>query len=61
MSDKLQISKSIAFDRVNRLDNKQNSPVITRCTFFNDKALILNNATNRKELTFTLGKTFLGK
>jgi chromosome segregation ATPase len=41
LTDKLEIAESVEFDRVHRISNKPNSPVIAKCTFYKDKVKIL--------------------
>ena len=41
LTDKVELSRTIEFDRVHRLNSKPNSPVIARCTYFKDKNTIL--------------------
>ena len=37
----LEMADDFQFDRVHRLSDKSNSPVVARCTFFKDKVKIL--------------------
>ena len=41
LTDKLELSEDIEFDRVHRLNSKSDSPVIARCAFYKQKLTIL--------------------
>lgn len=41
ITDKLELSEDIEFDRVHRLSSKADSPVIARCVFYKQKLAIL--------------------
>ncbi|KAL8564100.1 hypothetical protein ACOMHN_034577 [Nucella lapillus] len=48
MIDKFDFTREIEFDRVHRLGNRENSPIIARCTFYKDKEEILRAKKNLK-------------
>eukprot|EP00745_Piridium_sociabile_P029148 TRINITY_DN47464_c1_g1_i4.p1 TRINITY_DN47464_c1_g1~~TRINITY_DN47464_c1_g1_i4.p1 ORF type:complete len:325 (-),score=61.62 TRINITY_DN47464_c1_g1_i4:364-1338(-) len=41
ITDKLEMSDSVQFDRVHRLNSSPKSPMVARCTFFKDKEKML--------------------
>ena len=43
LRDNLGLTEQIEFDRVHRIGNKQDAPLIARCTFYKDKIKILRN------------------
>ena len=58
LTDKLELSRTIEFDRVHRLNSKPNSPVIARCTYFKDKNAILKARYKLKGSNIFLGEDF---
>ena len=58
LTDKLELSRTIEFDRVHRLNSKPNSPVIARCTYFKDKNTILKARYKLKGSNIFLGEDF---
>ena len=47
-TDRLELSDDIHFDRVHRINNKPNSPVIARFSFFKQKQSVLKNKNKLK-------------
>ena len=58
LTDKLELSRTIEFDRVHRLNSKPNSLVIARCTYFKDKNTILKARYKLKGSNIFLGEDF---
>ena len=58
LTDKLELSRTIEFDRVHRFNSKPNSPVIARCTYFKDKNTILKARYKLKGSNIVLGEDF---
>ncbi|KAL8596552.1 hypothetical protein ACOMHN_059393 [Nucella lapillus] len=58
MIDKFDFTREIEFDRVHRLGNRENSPIIERCTFHKDKEEILRAKKNLKGSRVFVGEDF---
>ena len=58
LTDKLELSRTIDFDGVHRLNSKPNSPVIARCTYFKDKNTIQKARYKLKGSNIFLGEDF---
>ncbi|KAL8578257.1 hypothetical protein ACOMHN_005648 [Nucella lapillus] len=58
MIDKFDFTREIEFDRVHRLGNRENSPIIARCTFYKDKEEILRAKKNLKGSRVFVGEDF---
>ena len=58
LTDRLEMSQSVEFDRVHRLNNKANSPIIARCTYFKDKDKILKSRGKLRGSTIFIGEDF---
>lgn len=58
ITDKLELGDDIVFDRVHRLSNKPDSPVITRCAFFKDKVTILKAKRKLQGSQISIGEDF---
>ena len=48
LTDNLEMHESPQFDRVHRLSAEPDSPIVARCTFYNDKATIMKAKTKLK-------------
>ena len=57
-TDTLELSESVPFDRVHRLGDKPNAPLIARCTYYKDKAKILKAKNKLKGSNIFIGEDF---
>ena len=57
-TDKLELAEDIGMDRVHRLGNKKNSPIIARCTFYKDKVSIMKAKSKLKGTDVFVGDDF---
>jgi hypothetical protein len=58
LTDKLELSHEVQFDRVHRLSGKPDSPIIARCCFFKDKVRILKEKRRLKGSDIFIGEDF---
>ena len=58
ITDKLEFSDNVEFDRVHRLNSKPDSPLIACCTFYKDKARILRARNKLKGTQIFIGEDF---
>ena len=58
ITDRLELSQSVEFDRIHRLNNKPNSPIIARCTYYKDKDAILKARGKLRGSTIFIGEDF---
>eukprot|EP00745_Piridium_sociabile_P035534 TRINITY_DN6216_c0_g1_i1.p1 TRINITY_DN6216_c0_g1~~TRINITY_DN6216_c0_g1_i1.p1 ORF type:complete len:347 (-),score=49.22 TRINITY_DN6216_c0_g1_i1:468-1508(-) len=58
ITDKLEFSDNVEFDRVHRLSSNPNSPIVARCTFFKDKDRILRAKQKLKGSQIFVGEDF---
>ncbi|XP_070205220.1 GRIP and coiled-coil domain-containing protein 2-like [Littorina saxatilis] len=58
ITDKLELSEDVQFDRVHRLSAKPNSPVIARCTFYQDKVKMLRAKRKLQGSQIFIGEDF---
>eukprot|EP00745_Piridium_sociabile_P021828 TRINITY_DN3372_c0_g1_i2.p1 TRINITY_DN3372_c0_g1~~TRINITY_DN3372_c0_g1_i2.p1 ORF type:complete len:291 (-),score=34.93 TRINITY_DN3372_c0_g1_i2:188-1060(-) len=59
LTDKLDMSREIEFDRVHRLSAKPDSPIIVRCTSYKDKVRILKEKKEiKRQRHFYRGRFF---
>lgn len=58
LTDQLELSETVQFDRVHRLSGKPNAPIIARCTFYKDKVKILKEKGKLKGSTVFIGEDF---
>ena len=58
LTDKLELSRSVEFDRVHRLNNKSNSPIIARCTYYKDKDTVLKARSKLRGSNIFIGEDF---
>ena len=56
--DKLELTGDFEFDRVHRVNSKENSPIVARCTFYKDKVSILKAKKKLKGSTVFIGEDF---
>jgi predicted RNase H-like nuclease (RuvC/YqgF family) len=57
-TDNLELSETVTFDRVHRLNGKSNSPVIMRCTFFKEKLNVLKAKAKLQGSDMFIGEDF---
>ena len=58
LTEKMGMSADIPFDRVHRLGNKTNAPLIARCTFYKDKINILKSSNKLKGTDLYVNEDF---
>lgn len=58
ITDKLEMTRTVEFDRVHRLNNKPDSPIIARCCFYKDRVQILKAKRNLKGTNVFIGEDF---
>ena len=58
LTDKLGLSDPVEFDRVHRVSDKKDSPIIARCTFFKDKNMILKAKKKLRGSDIFIGEDF---
>eukprot|EP00745_Piridium_sociabile_P007047 TRINITY_DN14532_c0_g1_i1.p1 TRINITY_DN14532_c0_g1~~TRINITY_DN14532_c0_g1_i1.p1 ORF type:complete len:424 (+),score=72.50 TRINITY_DN14532_c0_g1_i1:185-1456(+) len=58
LTDKLDITKEVEFDRVHRLNGKSDSPIIARCCFYKDKINILKEKRKLRGSNTFIGEDF---
>ena len=58
LTDSLEMAENVEFDRVHRINNKPNSPVIAKCTFYKDKVKILKLKNKLKGLNIFIGEDY---
>jgi outer membrane murein-binding lipoprotein Lpp len=58
LTDKLELSRDVEFDRVHRVGSKPNSPLIARCVFFKDKVEILKSKSKLQGTNIFIGEDF---
>ena len=58
ITDRLELADDFQSDRVPRPSAKPNSPVVARCTFFNDKVKILKAKRKLQETHVFIGEDF---
>eukprot|EP00745_Piridium_sociabile_P033839 TRINITY_DN5818_c0_g2_i1.p3 TRINITY_DN5818_c0_g2~~TRINITY_DN5818_c0_g2_i1.p3 ORF type:complete len:146 (+),score=28.95 TRINITY_DN5818_c0_g2_i1:598-1035(+) len=58
LTDKLDITDTVEFDRVHRLNAKSDSPVIARCVFFKHKMNILKSKAKLRGSDIFIGEDF---
>ena len=58
LTDKLELSDDIEFDRVHRLNSKPDSPVIARCVFYKQKLAILKGKRKLQGTSVFVGEDF---
>ena len=61
ITDKLDITDDVSFDRVHRLGGRSDSPVIARCTFYKQKINILKAKSKLRGTDFFIGEDFSKK
>ena len=61
ITDKLELKKSIDFDRVHRISSKPDSPIIACCSSYKDKVLILKAKRKLKDSNVFIGEDFSGR
>ena len=57
-TDKLELANDVSFDRVHRINGKQDSPIILRCTLYKDKISMLKQKYKLKGTNIFLGEDF---
>ena len=57
-TDTLELAESVPFDRVHRLGDKADAPLIARCTFYKDKVKILKAKSKLKGTNLYIGEDF---
>lgn len=58
LSSKMGLRQPVAFDRVHRVSNKKDSPIIARCTFYKDRTDILRGKLKLKGTDVFVGEDF---
>jgi hypothetical protein len=58
ITDKLDMTDNVEFDRVHRLSSKTDSPIIARCCFYKQKIKILRAKKNLKGSNVFVGEDF---
>jgi chromosome segregation ATPase len=58
LTDRLEIAEDVEFDRVHRISNKPDSPVIMKCTFYKDKLRILKLKNKMKGSNIFIGEDY---
>eukprot|EP00745_Piridium_sociabile_P031832 TRINITY_DN52944_c0_g1_i1.p1 TRINITY_DN52944_c0_g1~~TRINITY_DN52944_c0_g1_i1.p1 ORF type:complete len:332 (+),score=60.19 TRINITY_DN52944_c0_g1_i1:166-1161(+) len=58
LTDKLEMSESVQFDRVHRINSRPDSPVIACCTFFRQKQAILKAKRKLQGTDLFIGEDF---
>ena len=58
LTDKLELSRTVEFDRLHRLSNKPNSPIIGKCTYYKDKEVILKAKKKLKGSSISIGEDY---
>ncbi|KAL8613595.1 hypothetical protein ACOMHN_022014 [Nucella lapillus] len=58
LTDQLELSGDVQFDRGHRVNSKSNSPIIARCTFYKDKVKILKAKRKLKGTNVFIGEDF---
>ena len=56
--DKLELTGDFEFDRVHRINSKENSPIVARFTFYKDKETVLKAKNKLKGSTVFIGQDF---
>jgi hypothetical protein len=56
LSDRLELAEDIEFDRVHRISNKPDSPVIVKCTYYKHKVKILKLKTKLRGSNIFIGE-----
>jgi FtsZ-binding cell division protein ZapB len=57
-TDRLELSDNVPFDRVHRLGDKPDAPLIARCTYYKDKVLVLKAKNKLKGTNIFVGEDF---
>jgi FtsZ-binding cell division protein ZapB len=57
-TDTLELSDTVQFDRVHRLGDKPDAPLIARCTFYKDKVTVLKAKSKLKGTNIFVGEDF---
>jgi len=57
-TDRLELSETVEFDRVHRISNKPNSPLIARCSNYKDKVKILKAKNKLKGSNIFVGEDY---
>jgi chaperonin cofactor prefoldin len=58
LTDKLDLTIDVEFDRVHRINSRSDSPVIACCTFFKQKQAILKARRNLQGTSLFIGEDF---
>lgn len=58
LKDSLQVQEPVPFDRVHRMSDKPDSPIIARCTFYKDRGDILRAKGKLKGTRVFVGEDF---
>jgi len=58
LTDTLELSEDVTFDRVHRTSNRPNAPIIARCTFYKDRVTILKAKGKLKGTNIFIGEDF---
>ena len=58
ITDKLELGADFTFDRVHRINQKKDSPIIARCTYYKEKMAILKAKWKLKGSTQFVGEDF---
>lgn len=61
LTDRLEMSQDVQFDRVHRLNGKANSPIVARCTFYKDKVSVLKAKKKLQGTQISIGEDYTAR